>query len=269
MSIYIKSFGCMGTDPRLKRLATCLEVSKPEAVGLLHFLWWFAINFAEKGRLNSFNAAEIAEACCWAKDPGRFLKGLKSAGWLNARHELSDWDSIAGNLLRARELSIKKQQAYRDRQSGRRDSTEEGNVTVTRSAPPTVTRPSRYGPSRVEESRVEKSKEEKSGDGAPVVGQSQAAPNAPSHPLSNGPASRTLPSEADWFKAAQSAGMNATDAREEWANQMRQNAPWQKVRNSQNSLRHHAEFVLSCHQRRATQARPNTQPPPKLTNVIQ
>ena len=48
---WIKSQQVLREHPKLKRLARRLEVSVPAALGHLHMLWWWALDYAQDGDL--------------------------------------------------------------------------------------------------------------------------------------------------------------------------------------------------------------------------
>ena len=47
-------------DPKVKRLVRALGVNRHAAIGLLHCLWWWALDYAGDGDLSAFSAEDVA-----------------------------------------------------------------------------------------------------------------------------------------------------------------------------------------------------------------
>ncbi len=140
---YIESHLSLGRHPKLKRLARTLSISYPAAVGHLHYLWWWAFEFAEDGQLTQFSAQEISTEAGWEGDADLFRHALADAGFLDEDGSLHDWPDYTGHFFEQKEANRKRQQAWRDRQKQKDEHehnalrngyvTEERNVTVTES----------------------------------------------------------------------------------------------------------------------------------------
>ena len=75
---WIKSQQALRDHPKLKKLARGLEISIPTALGHLHMLWWWAMDYAQDGNLTPFDALDIADAAGWEGDPNRFVDAVGS-----------------------------------------------------------------------------------------------------------------------------------------------------------------------------------------------
>lgn len=129
---WIESHQSLGRHPKLKRLAKLLDVSLPTAVGHLHYLWWWALDFAESGDLSNFTPEELAAEALWEGDPQRFVGSLREAGFLDANGQLHDWDEYTGRLVDKRQTNRERQRAYRERKRITQKAREHnGDVTVT------------------------------------------------------------------------------------------------------------------------------------------
>ncbi len=110
-------------------------------VGHLHYLWWWAIDFAENGDLSGIDPADIAEESLWDGDPGEFLSVLMRTGFLTSELHINDWDEYTGRLRGGRESYKEanriRQQRHRERHRNS-DVTDTSNVTVTLRNGPTV-----------------------------------------------------------------------------------------------------------------------------------
>lgn len=124
-SWYIKSYTSTRDHPKTRKLARLLGVSRNEARGLLHCLWWWALSYAEDGSLGRYGPEEIADACDWESDPEKLQAALIEAGFLEVVEEgliLHDWDDYAGELIRKREAE--KDRSQRRRNSKKNEDTE-------------------------------------------------------------------------------------------------------------------------------------------------
>ena len=103
---WIESHQTVGQHPKTKKLARRLGVSLPAAVGHLHYLWWWALDFAQDGALDKFDADDIADALHWDGEPSQLIDALVSSGYIDETPEglrIHDWTDYAGKLLERRE----------------------------------------------------------------------------------------------------------------------------------------------------------------------
>lgn len=112
---WIESHQELARHPKTKRLARAAGISIPAAIGHLHLLWWWALDYAQDGDLDGYSAEDIADAAEWSGgDANHFVNALESAGFLD--HEegwrIHDWHDYAGRLLEQREAKAK----YKKRQ---------------------------------------------------------------------------------------------------------------------------------------------------------
>jgi DnaD/phage-associated family protein len=96
---WIESHQSLGTHKKLYHLATILEISRPQAIGHLHYLWWWALDNVPDGKLHGVPIEVIADVCQWKDDPQIFFNGLLAAGWVDSDHGLHDWNDYAGKLI--------------------------------------------------------------------------------------------------------------------------------------------------------------------------
>ena len=103
---WIESHQAVGRHPKTKKLARRLSVSLPAAVGHLHYLWWWALDFAQDGVLDKFDAEDIADAMQWDGDASKLMDALIFSGYIDDTHDglhIHDWAEYAGKLLERRE----------------------------------------------------------------------------------------------------------------------------------------------------------------------
>ncbi len=111
---WIESHQALARHWKVIRLATALGIGKPQAIGHLHLLWWWAADYADDGNLEKFTNPEITAAAEWAGDPDAFVKALQDACWLDGK-KLHDWEEYFGKVLHGRRRNRDKQQRHRDR----------------------------------------------------------------------------------------------------------------------------------------------------------
>lgn len=130
---WIESHQELGRHPKTRKLARALDISRPCAVGHLHYLWWWALDFAQDGDLSRYDAEVLAEAALWDGDPGAFVSALLEAGFLDPDSQLHDWHDYAGKILDQRRANADKQRRWRERQHQEQTGPEarNGHITVT------------------------------------------------------------------------------------------------------------------------------------------
>lgn len=150
---WIKSNEELGHHPKMKKLARLLSISWPEAIGYLHYLWWWALNYAQDGDLTKYEPGDIADAVFWTKEPKELVDALIESGFLDLAEDgelsIHDWFDYTGDLFVKRE-------ANRERMRKARAKAKE---TSAKNVQRTTTE--RTG-AREEKSREEKKREEES-----------------------------------------------------------------------------------------------------------
>jgi hypothetical protein len=80
---WIESHTGLARHPKTLRLARILGIPVPAALGHLHLLWWWAIEYAPDGGVGRFDAADLALACMWDGDEAALLPALQRAGFVD------------------------------------------------------------------------------------------------------------------------------------------------------------------------------------------
>lgn len=134
---WIESHQSLGKHPKVLRLAGELKVHKMQAIGHLHGLWWWALEYAADGDLSKFEAAEIEAACEWPGIPGALNTALRNNGWIDQNKHIHDWDKFTlhyDHMLEKKERQLEqvkaRVRAFRDRKRSR-------NAPVTQCNAPT------------------------------------------------------------------------------------------------------------------------------------
>lgn len=110
---WIESHQELARHPKTRRLARTLGISIPTAIGHLHLLWWWALDFADDGDLSRFEAEDIADGMIWEGDPDAAVDALASAGFLDADQRIHDWDDFAGRLVQRRKSNAERMRETR------------------------------------------------------------------------------------------------------------------------------------------------------------
>lgn len=111
---WIESHQTLLKHPKVFRFARILGISKAEAIGRLHMLWWWSLDYAQDGDLSRYYPDEIAEASDWSEDPELLVTALIQSGFCDDDPlRLHDWNDYAGKLIERREKNAERQRESR------------------------------------------------------------------------------------------------------------------------------------------------------------
>ena len=110
MSLWIESHSKLRNEPKVYELADSLAVSVPHAIGLLHLLWWLAVENTEDGQVGNIPTKLLAREL-HHDDGASLLAALKAAGFIDADGKIHNWMEYAGRLISDR----KRKRAWRMR----------------------------------------------------------------------------------------------------------------------------------------------------------
>ena len=108
---WIESHQSLGAHPKTKKLARLLNISAPTAIGHLHMLWWWALDYAQDGDLSKYQAEDIADAVLWDGSASLLMASLLDAGFLDqpdGNPRIHDWDEYGGKLLAKRKADAER-----------------------------------------------------------------------------------------------------------------------------------------------------------------
>lgn len=128
--MWIESHQSLRDHPKLIRAARRLKITRPQLIGHLHCLWWWALDYAQDGDLSAYAVEDIADAADWTGDAADFVGALAETarigdrpGFLEKQESgaflIHDWYDYAGKLLDKRAID-----AARKRASRRQDSSD-------------------------------------------------------------------------------------------------------------------------------------------------
>jgi hypothetical protein len=142
---WIESHQELSRHPKLRSLARYWKTSIPAAMGHLHLLWHYALDFAEDGRLDDIPLSEIKDAMMWDGDIETLWNGLLACGWVDhirpgpedyltdageiEYYAIHNWEKYGGRFLEQKRKNAERQQRYRDRHNSKSNSND--NITVT------------------------------------------------------------------------------------------------------------------------------------------
>ena len=117
--MWIESHQQLENHPKLKRFARLLGVSKQAAIGYLHLLWWWALDYAPQGQvIPPFDAEDVADAMEFTGSPADLVGVLITAGFFDNTDgaiTIHDWHDYAGKLLDKRESDRLRKEKARKR----------------------------------------------------------------------------------------------------------------------------------------------------------
>lgn len=186
---WIKSQQALREHPKLKRLARRLEVSVPAALGHLHMLWWWALDYAQDGDLTPFDPLDIADAAGWEGDPEAFIEamvncGIRGAGFLERTEDgdllIHDWNEHCGDEFERRAKEAERLRAYREKKKKNDEKVRTPNDHEAY-AVRTPYEPGTYGV-RGEEKRREEKRENTPPISPPAGGKAAAGEASPEPP---------------------------------------------------------------------------------------
>ncbi len=165
---WIKSEQALASHPKVHLLAKDLGISVPQAVGHLHLLWWWALDYADDGNLTRYRDF-IPSASQWVGDEDLFITSLIKHNWIDeveGKLVIHDWLDYTGALIETREKDAERKRKYRQsknaKTSANRDSWETSSPKDTTSpSGASAGRPEDIpSPSAVDKTRLEKTRQE-------------------------------------------------------------------------------------------------------------
>lgn len=161
---WIKSDQSLANHPKLILLARALGISKVEALGHLHLLWYWVLEYADDGELKYLDL--IPDACEWTGDQQVFLDALIKYGFIDTTYDpednfteyhVHDWLDYSGALYEKRLYNRLKKQESREKMA--KKTKIDDNLTIC-DEDLTSFDSQDLEKSRVEKSRVEESRED-------------------------------------------------------------------------------------------------------------
>ncbi|MCC7334416.1 MAG: hypothetical protein IT422_04950 [Pirellulaceae bacterium] len=99
------------SHPKMLDLASRLDCSRAQAIGIMTLLFDFAATYAPQGDVGKHRNGAIARACDWNEDACAFVSSLVESGWLDesAAHRLviHDWSDHCEQWVRLKLQKLK------------------------------------------------------------------------------------------------------------------------------------------------------------------
>ena len=107
---WVESHQGLARHPKTHRLMATLAINRREAIGLLHLIWWWGLDYALDGDLSRYTCGDIADAAEWpAKDAARLCTALRDAGFLDPAEtgpgHIHDWRDFTKGLQEAKAVA--------------------------------------------------------------------------------------------------------------------------------------------------------------------
>lgn len=116
---WIESHIELGRHPKALKLARMLQVPLPQAIGHLHMLWWWAVDFAEDGDLSKYDDSDIAAACQFNLEPAVLKQALIDSGFLDVGDTgslyIHQWPEYTGKLIEGRKKHAERMKSARSK----------------------------------------------------------------------------------------------------------------------------------------------------------
>lgn len=138
---WLESHQNIWRHPKTMKLARILGATIPTAVGHLHGLWYWCMDYAPDGVISDFDAEDVALAAMWEGEPQDFISALIKTRFVDDENgvlRIHNWSEYTGKLLekqakdreRKRTASGTSTETRRNSTETRRNSTEDlGNIT--------------------------------------------------------------------------------------------------------------------------------------------
>lgn len=115
---WIESHSELRDHPKSKRMKRKLRISEHETVGLLHYFWYWALEFAPDGDITNLSDEDIADGCRFTGEPEEFVSALIHAGFvdeIDGFRIIHDWFKHAGKLIAWRQKEAERARVNREK----------------------------------------------------------------------------------------------------------------------------------------------------------
>lgn len=129
---WIESHQTLRNHPKLTMLSEKLGITKAQAIGHLQMLWWWCIDYADDGQIDTYSPIQIASACDWQGNAGELIQALADSGFIDRDPlRVHDWLDFCGDLIKKR-LEYRKAKHRRTKRLGKSlRKGENSQLTVT------------------------------------------------------------------------------------------------------------------------------------------
>lgn len=113
---WIKSDESLAQHPKVDEVAEKLSIDPAQVIGHLHYLWWWATNYAEDGNLTKYEKRIAKASRVEFIDNDTYVDVLVTAGFLDRVGDtliIHDWEDYHGELIKKRSENAKRQRKAR------------------------------------------------------------------------------------------------------------------------------------------------------------
>lgn len=103
--LWIKSYLGTGRGPQTSDFCRITGLDIPTAVGSLHMLWWWIVEFVPDGNITGIHPATIAQQMHFRGDPDVLIDALFQSGFIEETETgraIASWKEIGGQILQNR-----------------------------------------------------------------------------------------------------------------------------------------------------------------------
>lgn len=121
--LWIKSYQATDRDPQTRKFCRLTGLDIPRAVGSLHMIWWWALDWAPDGNISKFEPVDLADAAHFDGDPAAFFDALVQSGYVSKTlegHEIVDWHNIGGQVIEGRKKAAQKKAKQREKAAAKK-----------------------------------------------------------------------------------------------------------------------------------------------------
>jgi hypothetical protein len=125
--MWIPAYSELKDNPKLITLCDQLDISEPEGIGYLVYLWWFTGTYAEDGNLSKFSATHIEKYCQWRGEKRKLFTAFIEARFIEKIKDglfIKDWQEHTGKF-------IEKSKKHKERMKIYREKSDNGDITVS------------------------------------------------------------------------------------------------------------------------------------------
>ena len=124
---WIKSEQAIASHPKTLMLAKRLDISVAEAIGHIHLLWWWALDYCKDGYITRYRDY-IPMAAQWEGDGETFTKALIEFGWVDEVDDelvIHDWMEWTGKLETVRQADAERKRKARNSKNSKNSTNRE------------------------------------------------------------------------------------------------------------------------------------------------
>ncbi|MEK5182152.1 hypothetical protein [Paenibacillus odorifer] len=116
--LWIKSYQATDRDPITRRFCRSTGLSTPAAVGTLHMLWWWVLDWAQDGDISKYHDIDIADAVSFEGEPEVLMRALIDAGYVvenQSGREIANWFKIGGQIIESKKKDAERKAEAREK----------------------------------------------------------------------------------------------------------------------------------------------------------